>query len=645
MRRLAIVGALATAAVAVTLAATAGAEPAAYTMLNPNTGNPLAGDPADFTEVVPVNFVFVGYEPGQVDQAAFLAGLPTEYRPIVRSRLWYGKKEFLDVHYTYDYDVLYTDAAWENGFFGYLSSIKTPESAVDGRQITLFQEQYNAQQSNTLTVDTNYFVDAPSVEKWLIANKPAGVDSTAENTVFFVNWHGRSDFVFHTYTKIGEPDPDTGYDFGLRRQSRKIIAWGGTTPADEETGLGALGVNRVWFHDLSAGPELWTGNWNVDDADTDGDGVADYVVPPVWEYGNGRFAGRSLATDLAKVARYGAINLLFTTSPLYPPYINADRLPGTIDLDVNTIEGWKGVNASSALTDLDLLRDEVAEVHRIPYTADEQDLQFKGATKNCYLQWIVSVRCYNTYTQYHPFADLFLNTALNLSARQEGDPNYEGMFLSYAIDQLPKSAPFLGYADDNWIDGTQSGTFNFVAPDIVALGYGLTTTMIHEYGHHFGLSHPHDGYDYADDVDYGPSGQYLYVNAADEVNSMMSYIDLNWDYSQFDQDNANRFQAAGYLKIANRIAGAAPAGNYAAADAHFVTAAADFASHDYEGAFDHAKLGYEAAVAAAAAVGYTPAVRQPSGWSLLPKQKGGVGLKQARSYSFVDRYEGRRAAP
>ena len=36
--------------------------------------------------------------------------------------------------------------------------------------------------------------------------------------------------------------------------------------------------------------------------------------------------------------------------------------------------------------------------------------------------------------------------------------------------------------------------FNFVSPAI-AEAYGLTTTMIHEDGHHLAMSHPHDGYD------------------------------------------------------------------------------------------------------------------------------------------------------
>ena len=44
-----------------------------------------------------------------------------------------------------------------------------------------------------------------------------------------------------------------------------------------------------------------------------------YRMPPVWEYGNltGYRPFDDLSGDLAKVTRYVAIDLLFTTSPLY----------------------------------------------------------------------------------------------------------------------------------------------------------------------------------------------------------------------------------------------------------------------------------------------------------------------------------------
>jgi hypothetical protein len=63
------------------------------------------GGPARFSEKVPVNLVFVGYERDQVRRQRFLAGLPSRYRPVNRSRLFYGVTERLGISYSYDYDV------------------------------------------------------------------------------------------------------------------------------------------------------------------------------------------------------------------------------------------------------------------------------------------------------------------------------------------------------------------------------------------------------------------------------------------------------------------------------------------------------------------------------------------------------------
>jgi hypothetical protein len=481
------------------------------------------GQTANLAEKVPVQFVFVGYEPAQVNQRTFFAGLPSKVDPVIRSRLWYGVKEPLGVHYTFDYKVAYADAAYEDAFFTALANMATPAP------LTLFQGQYNAQAGNVVDVTDNYFIDGPTVEKWLIDHPISGMD-TRRNTVFFVNWWGRTDFRFHTYTKFGEPDPDTGYDFGVNRQTRKIIAWGGTTPDDEETGLGARGIRRIWFYDLSAGPESWTDNWNVTDADVDGDGRADYRMPPIWEYltPGGYRAASALASDLGKVARYVAINLLFTPSPLYPPAIGASG--------------------------------------------------------------------------------------------------------------------FLGFADDNWVDGTQSFTFNFVSPGVVTLGYGLTTTQIHEYGHHFGMSHPHDGYDSTTGVDYGPEGEFYFAWSGDEVNSMMSYIDLNWDYSQFDRDNANRFQAAAYITNANAIAAlilASPNASAAQADlkkADTAIGAAKraLAAHDYAAAFTSARDAYLVTRQGAAKAGVQVAA-SANGWFVLDPIRPAKKLSK-RAYAYQDRY-------
>jgi hypothetical protein len=605
------------------------AQSASFLHLNP-------GGLSDLPETIPVNIVFVGYETPLIDQSSFLSALPETYRPIVRSRYPYGIVEELGLQYGFSYNVTFTTAAWENSFFAALSALATPEPR------TLFQDQYNAQIHNVLDVGENHFIDAPSVEKWLIDNAPASVD-TRRNTIYFINWWGRSDFKFHVYTKFGEPDPDTGYDFGDNRQSRKIIAWGGTTPDDEESGLGARGERRVWFHDLSAGPEAWTDNWNVDDADVDGDGVADYRLPPIWEYltAGGYRAAAAVTPDLARVARFAAINLLFASSPLYPPYLSPLRLPGSINLDLNTYEGWNGVDASQAYQTPSLLVDEVSELHRLPYTLDQQDLAFKQGAKNCHQLWLNDNACYPN-RPYPAFANLFLYSAFTLAQTRNGGGDYEGMLFNYVTGDN-RSAGFLGFAEDNYVDGTQSGIFSFLSPAITALGYGLTTTEIHEFGHHIGMSHPHDGWDSELETEYGPEGDFYFAWSGDQSNSIMSYVDLNWDFSQFDRDNFNRFHAAGYIVNANAIAEAVLASPNAglglaeldAADDEVGLAKARLAVHDYAATFDHARLAYLHALRAAALASVN--VPAPdNGWVVSPALRGRSPV--GRTYAHVDRY-------
>lgn len=576
------------------------ARAASYSHLNP-------GGPADLPEKVPITFVFVGYESTDVNQDAFLDALPKQYKPVVRSRLYYGVEEFLGLNYTYDYKVVFADSAYENRLFDYLQSKGTPAP------LTTFQQAYN-EQDGALDIANTTYIDAPSVEKWLARNAPAGVN-TRRNTVFFINWWGnkstpREGFQHHVYTKIGEPDPDTGYDFGKNRASRKIIAWGGTTADDEETGLGS--TRRVWFHDLSAGPESRSGNYDVTNADLDGDGVPDYRIPPVWEYFSpgGYRAASALTGDLAKVSRYVAINLLMTTSPSFPPGYTPERLPRTINLDYNTYDNAPGLYALDYLKPK-YVEDEVEELHREAYNYDSRERNFTGKAYECFVKWPIEP-CYPD-RPYPADANLFVYNALTIDKTRDGNADYEAPIINYAIpDELATYVP-LGFADDNYLDGTQSFVFNFLSPGIVESGYGLTTTSIHEYGHHLALSHPHDGYDYEQALDYNPEGDLYFAWTGDETNSMMSYIDLNWDFSQFDRDNFNRFYAAAYVANANTIAGDVIADPDAAkaeadlkiADSSIGKAKSALAAHNYIAAYDFARSAYSATRRAANRAGVT----------------------------------------
>ncbi|MEV6347864.1 hypothetical protein [Actinoplanes sp. NPDC051851] len=577
-----------TALVAALMAASAG--PAGAAAAGPRLDHLKHGGGPVLTEKVPVNVVFLGYSPQQVSANGYLKGLAKSYEPVVRSRLLYGVTEKLGIRYTYDYKLSYASADYQNRFFGQLTKLAAPAP------LTAYQEAYNDQENNVLDVTENYTIDAPSVEKWLALHPPSGVD-TRQDTVFLINWYGRSDFRFHVYTKIGEPDPDTGYDFGAERDSRKLIAWGGTTADDEETGLGS--TRRVWFHDLSAGPEAWTGNYDVDDADLDGDGVDDYRMPATWEYVKGGFRDPSkLAGDLSLITRYVALNLLMTTSPLYPVEMpGANPLPDSIDVDSNTYQGWDGVDAAAAYIKPDLVTQELSELRpRNVFSEDQQDLAYTAENEACYLGELADESCYPE-TGYPAFANLYLYNRDHLDGVLDdaGTVDYEVPVFNYAVNE-GIGVPALGYADDDYTTGDQSYVFSFVSPEVVTSGYGLTTTQIHEVGHHLGMSHPHDGYDSTTGVDYEATGDFYYANVGDENNTMMSYIDLNWDFSQFDRDNSDRFLTAAYWSAASRIAATVPKGKgdsaLSYADRLLGKAKAAFAAHDYPGAYAYAAKAY-----------------------------------------------------
>lgn len=608
----------------------------------PNLTNLDPGGTTTLQQQLPVNIVFVGYESGagdmNVDETTFMNGLASTYDTINRYPAFYGLPADAHIGFTYDYNVVWADTTFEDSFFGYLDSIATDAP------LTPFQEDYNDQAAATGDVTDNSYIDAPSVEQWLADNADAalGIDTT-EYTIFLVNWYGRDDFRFHVYTKTDEPDPDTGYNFGELRTSRKVIAWGGTTPDDEESGLGSL--HRIWFYDLSAGPESWTDNWNLDDADVDGDGAPDYRMPPVWEYGNtaGYRPFDDLSGDLSKVTRFVALDLLMTTSPLYKPALSAPALPDSIQLDINVFNNQSGFNALS-LYDSTLIATELGELK--PDNAVSVELnrgRFTNKLQSVYQCFIVDVSCYGARLFRIAFGDLFLFFSDHLLKYLEGDADYEvGVFAFNGAEDL-EAQGLLGFADDDWMTGTQSYVFEFDDPFLQSIGYGFTGTTIHEVGHHLGMSHPHDGYDSEFGIDFGVAGDFYFTWSGDESNTIMSYIDLNWDFSQFDRDNMSRYMTSVYLNTANAVLGkiyASPragrvSGMLSAADASAGAALAAYDGFDWANAASLAKDAYDTVMAAAAKINVPV---EPQSSSADVKSHG-------HSYAFVDPVQGHRARP
>ena len=283
--------------------ATASAQPA-FTTLQP-------GQFREIEQHLQINIVFVGYRTfGNVNTAFLLANLPKTYRAVNRvPSADTGQLEFTGNKFDFSYNIANSTQAFDDAYFAYLNSIAVAKPR------TTYQDLYNSEPARRLNVGQNYQIDAVGAERWLAENAGTmlGVD-TRQYTIFFVNWFGRSDFKFHVYAPVGQHDPDTGGSVGLEDFDQKISAGG--TPADDlQTPSGSL--RRVWFYDMSAGPDYNSHSWDLSVKDVDGDGFNDWRIPPIWEYGNLKAYRpfNTFSTDHYLLIRYIAIDLLFTASP------------------------------------------------------------------------------------------------------------------------------------------------------------------------------------------------------------------------------------------------------------------------------------------------------------------------------------------
>ncbi len=553
---------------------------------------------------IPVNVVFIGFDKSAIDLDALRAVLPATYSPVVRYPQFYGLQgRNMGLAYEFRYRFDFASRPFEQRFFKFLAA-----SGVEG-PLTVFQEAYNAQQRNVLDVaGPVLYIDAPRVEKYLDEHDGR---RRPGYTIYFINWYGRSDFRFHLYSKTDEVDPDTAVNFGLRG-SRKMIAWGGSS-------------SRTWFYDLSAGPESWTNNWIVDDDQSQ------YHMPPVWEYANpGYRPPAQLSQDLGFVARFVGIDLLFTTSPLYDPLNTAPGAGGGKVAHVAMLQENPTGNGLSYFN-ADFMKRQMATFQPYyPWTIglSNSNPVDSGAKKalDIFAGTVVDAsECWTGYGT--PFAQMYCYFDLNLGAYVPayGRRDYVGEIFAYDATDASMGTQFglLGFADDNWIDGTQSYVFMFAYPAVKAAGFGFTTTGVHEFGHHVGMSHPHDGYDSELDLDFGPSGAFEFVWSGDESQTVMHYLALSNGFGRFDRDNLFRWETAGYLNLSNALAAdvLASADGYRvrllllAADLVARGARSSFDRWDYLNAAASARLVYTLVSAAAghinAASPTLTAARQP----------------------------------
>jgi hypothetical protein len=556
------------------------------------------GKHVTFQQNIPVNLVFIGYERDAIDRKALRQALPATYTPIVRyPAILYGLSgRDLGLKYNLHYNITFAERNFTNRFFSYLQEIGTPGD------LTLFQQLYNDQENNVLDITGPVlYIDGPSVEAWLADNLKVKPQSY---TMVFINWYSRPDFQFHVYTKTDEPDPDTGHNFGEDEISR-LIDWGGTS-------------SRIWFNDLSAGPEWNTDNWNVDQPDLNEDGIEEYRMPPIWEYTEDGYRDPSeLTKDLGLITRYVAINLLFLQSPLYDPLVTAPDVGGGKVVHINMFEDDPN-NLGTDWIDTDFIVSRLSELE--PYYDWQIELEDRNPIDDRArraFRIFTGLRqrddCWNEFGD--PFAELFCFFDANLDTYVPAYPEEDYVIPVFAFNttdaRMGDFLGLLGFADDNWRDGTQSYVFEFGSEGPRSFGFGFSRLTDHEVGHHIGLSHPHDGYDSELGLDYGPGGEFYYVWAGDASHTVMSYLWLTGEFGKFNQDNMYRWEFAGYLNWANDLLDDILADsdtsevqdNLDQAESYAAAANEAFKQWDYLTAAVNARLAYEQVVMAAEELG------------------------------------------
>ncbi|MBK9153623.1 MAG: hypothetical protein IPM25_05325 [Chloracidobacterium sp.] len=507
--------------------------------------------PGQFQEIeqrLKINVVFIGFERGngyqQINEGRFRDYLPRRYRSRDMNALGDGSLgEFLGNSFDFQYKTVFAKQAFENSLFTFLDSNRV-ECPVD-----YYQEAYNADPAGVLDIPDNSCIDSTLTERWLADHAyQLGVDAS-EYTVFFINWWGRPDFKHHVYYNYlqSDVDPDTGTNLALY-QGWGTGQWGGTTPDDEQNGLGEL--RRVWFHDVSAGPEWATSNWDVSNADINGDGYYDYRMPPIWEYGNmsGYRPFDTLSEDLSYVIRYVAIDAQFTTSSVYHPALYTERLPSTIQANLIYFNndppnrGQDQVKPDRTLLEIGKMKPFStfsSHEQELPYTP-EHDLIYQCS--KIWL-WVEFTNCYPGRSIPGRY-DMDIFHGDRITDYRSGDADDQIMNFVYTVTNDDAPYGLLGYGPGFTYEWNYEAGRGFYG-----LPIGLTHTLIHEIGHRFGKNHTFIGYDYEEGVLIADN----FILMALNTDSVMSYQRLSNNFSQFDRDNQNRWMTAISFNKANEL--------------------------------------------------------------------------------------------
>ncbi len=632
----------------------------------PRLVNLTPGTDLRIQQNVDVNVVLVGMD-GLVDPAALLAQpamVPWNGVPQANGR----GQTFMGQRFDFRYHVTVAPSWFEDALFGLLRQVAAPQapipifSGLPPLPITPAQAIYDfcnldpaidpghgcsfdplVPRVNRRSITQNYLLDASFVEKVLSQNLPPllGVDVTRP-TIVLLNWWGRADYVDHIYLDPNEPDPDTGAPRGLFA-ANELAGYGGTSHVDPETcGQGDCVFHRLWFYDMSAGPMLRTGGFDLV-ADVPrflanplrGD-APDYRFHHTADYGTPSGTYRPLNTivdDSALLTGAVFVSGIAFAGPIYPPGLTPPKQPHRLVLDVNR---WSFDGQSFAgLLDVPHM---LGKMNALPYefgaevTDRPQGLDSElGRVWSCslssgYYTYQLGQSCYGNRNGGFAFNDVQSYFNDHQFQFLTGAPDYEVPIFQFNVPPS-LAAYFAGIAITNY--GGLIGWTPTIFPNtrqsfVITSTTPLTNTTLghgglleHETGHHLGFSHPFQGYvcitetcGVGEFVPLSGNPYTWFSQSGQYVTGVMTYARVNNDYSRFELDNLQRWLTWQYLDLSNfivsQLASSPQADSVATAltdaDAKAGAALAAYQQYEYAAAVEQARASYDTLAAAADAI-------------------------------------------
>lgn len=510
------------------------------------------GVPPRLEASVDVNVVFVGFERktyfGRGDEPHDLRAvyadafeqvfLPRTNDPVIKTESFLtGSFRPVPTGETLRYrpHVLFAPSRWEEALFAHLTAIGRPGPR------TAFQEVYNAEAGNGVDIPESVLrIPGPAVEQWLAehAQQVPGYVPGAD-TIVFINWFGRPGFRHHLYQGDGR-DPDTGRDDATNDMAG--VAWGGSG-------------ERLWFYDLSAGPDIT--NYRVDDPVFDqalpiGDAPFHERIPPIWDMRPEQpywlLGDVTAATGF--LARYSLYHQ-FGAAPLYDPLAT---LPAAGRRRIARLNLFRGTDATPTA---DLVKPQAlaeslgAAQPDVPVDVSLVERPLAGQDLASFEIFARGTRGEATEAGcWEPFGHPGWQLLCDIESRPAelaapGDPGDVVIpQMTYALGDEQPTPPFVGIADSD-LAGKPRYVYAHTTPAArqnwrrMSPGSGLTSLLVHENGHAFGLAHTHSGWDSERGRVTGPFvARWAY--AFDECRCPMGYLGAGARFGRFERDNLDR---------------------------------------------------------------------------------------------------------